>query len=77
MTINAYQESLLNMTYICRYSNHSGAYGATGCMQRSYADPYKSLRIGKLTAFYMILNLRVILVRIIKSAVQADPSNYC
>ena len=46
-----------------------GTSGSTGCKQRSYADPYKSLRIRKLTAFYMILNLRLILVRIIKYAV--------
>ncbi len=69
MLIDAEDVSLLNMTYICRCSNNLGTYRTTGCKQRSYADPYKSLRIRKLTAFYMILNLRLILVRIIKYAV--------
>ena len=67
--INADQESFLNMTYISRCYNHTGTYGTMGCKQRSYPDPYKSLRIRKLTACYMILNLRLIWVGIKKSTV--------
>jgi len=43
MTIDAKHVSLLNMPYISRSSNNSGTYGTTGCKQRSYADPYKTL----------------------------------
>ena len=44
MQIDAEDVSLLKMTYICRYSNHSGTYGTTGCKQRFYADPYDALK---------------------------------
>jgi len=43
MQIDASQVSLPNMQYISRRSNYSGTYGAMGCKQRYYADPYKAL----------------------------------
>ena len=85
--INAEDVSLRNKTYISRCSNHSETYelrvvssGLMPILIRRLMKKdlwYKSLRISKLTAFYMILNLRLIWVGINKSAVSADPSNYC
>lgn len=44
MIIDAEDVSLVNMTYICRCSNNSGTSGTTGCKQRFYTDPYKTLK---------------------------------
>ncbi len=66
MMINAEDVNLLKMTYIFICSNQSGTYGAMGCKQRFYTDPYKTqvlkrelwyerLRIKKLTAFLCFL----------------------
>jgi len=44
MIIDAEDVSLVNMTYICQCSNNSGTSGTTGCKQRFYTDPYKTLK---------------------------------
>ena len=44
MLIYAEDVSLLNMTYIYGHSSYSRIFGATGCKQRFYADPYKTLK---------------------------------
>ena len=44
MPIDAKHVNLLNMQYISRCSNYSETYGTTGCKQRSYVDPYKTLK---------------------------------